>query len=245
MDFVKNFSDWKLVKESQQLNETVYSIGLGGNLNYGKNTNPKIVKQVFDFLSTNSWKKHPAGKFTLAQAQELAKMWNEKGLENLPDWAKSGAYAFSIKDGIVEEKNFLYETPLIVTYLDHIAKRKSCVWMNEGYQNNLCFSNSIQWAKKNDGIALGGIAMSKESEKFYGVESLIVHAFAAEKKNSKQVVEITIPNRIVAEKLIYWELLEYTGNSDREFSEEIWNIALSIEEGVKEYIKYIKTYETN
>jgi hypothetical protein len=94
----KTFEDWKLFKESQQLYETVYNTGLGGNLNYSNKVDSKIVNDVIKFLSSGSWKKHPAGIYATNNAKDLAAMWNKKGIENLPAWATSGDEQWSIKD---------------------------------------------------------------------------------------------------------------------------------------------------
>lgn len=235
--FAEFISDMKI---TNSINETVFSSGLGGNLNYNKKLNIKTKTDVINWLKTKKWQKTEPGKFAINQSTELSKSWNEKGVDNLPTWAKDGLYAWTIKDGIIEDKNFLYETPLIVAYLDYITKRQSAKWVDSGLQQNLCFRNAIQWSKENDTIPIGGIIIENENLKTYNVESLICHAFVENKQ--QKFIEVTAP-RIKTTGLIYWKFFEYTSDYENEFSELIWNKAISIEAGVKEYIK--NYYETN
>lgn len=235
----KTFEEWKVSKESfcdKNINETVFSTGLGGNLNYGNQINNKTKLEVINWLKTEKWQKTEPGKFAINQAKELSKMWNNKGADNLPLWAKE----WSVKDGIIEDRNFLSVTALIVAYLDNITKRQSATWIDSGLQQNLCFRNAIQWSNENDTIPVGGIIIERKNLKTYYVESLVCHAFVENKQ--QKFIEVTAP-RIKTEGLIYWKLFEYTGDHVNEFSELIWNEAISIEEGVKEYIE--KHYETN
>jgi len=227
MKYFETFESF-LLKESN-INETVYSTGLGGDRQYSRAGDASIKRKTLSILNTGKWKNTPSGKFTLTESKRLADMWNAKDPNSLPAFLKDyGKDA----EGKLKESNFYSETALIVAVLDELAKRANVEWLNAGGARNQCFGNSAKWAAENEGTVIGGIAAEKDNLSKYFVESLIVHAFV---EKDKKYYEVTFPPATTA-NVVYWPLLTIKSESESQVSQDAWSYALGIEEGVTEYI---------
>jgi hypothetical protein len=230
MKYVKTFEDFQVSEGFQQLNETVYSTGLGGNLKYASGGSSSAKSKTLSILKSGKWKNTPAGKFALEQADEIAKRWNDKDpAEKRPGWFKD--YTVD-KEGKLEAVNFISKTAVIAAVLDEITKSVEAEWIGGGGARNQCFGNASKWFEETGGKAIGGICMKKDDIGKYYAESLIVHAFG--EKNGKYY-EMTFPSETITKNIIYWPLITFVRADEKKISEDIWSYALGIEEAVKEH----------
>jgi len=228
MKYIKTYESFLLAESN--INETVYSTGLGGDRQYARAGDAAIKRKTLSILNTGKWKNTASGKYVLAEGKRLADMWNAKDSATLPAFLKDyGKDA----DGKLKESNFYSETALIVAVLDELTKRVNVEWLNAGGARSQCFGNSSKWAAENGGEVIGGIAAEKDNLNTYYVESLVVHAFV---EKDKKYYEVTFPTASISANVVYWPLLTIKNDNENQISQDIWSYALGIEEGVTEYI---------
>ena len=225
MKYVKLFEEFV-----NEINETVYQLGLGGGGKFGARGDSRVKSKVLSLLRSGKWMKTEAGKWAMEDAQRLTDMWNSKDPSELPGWMKSYS---TDKEGKFKMSNFMKETAIIVAVLDETTKREKVIMESAGGARNMCFGNSAAWAKENGGKAIGGICMPQDKMKYYSAESLVVHAFV---EKDRKYYDVTIATPAIVNSLVYWPLITFDNADEKTIAEDTWSYALGIEEAVKEYI---------
>jgi hypothetical protein len=225
----------KLFEEfANEINETVYQLGFDGSGKFAARGDSRVKSKVLSLLRSGKWEKNEAGKWAMDKAKELADMWNSKDPAELPGWIKSYS---TDKEGKFKMNNFISKTAIIVAVLDEISKRESATMESAGGARNMCFGNSAEWAKNNDGKAIGGICIDKKKMAYYSPDSLVVHAFV---EKGRKYYDVTITAPAIVNSLIYWPLITFDNADEKKIAEDTWSYALGIEEAVDEYIqKYL------
>lgn len=223
---IKNFNDW--VNES-----TTYSTGIGSdNYVYSTKINNDFYNKCHKILTSEIFKKTNEGKYAFTEAYRLSKMWNTRSKDSWPVWAKSGEYAWKLDTkGNVKAQNFISIPKLIIAVSKEITIPVKCQFTNHERLVGKCFENSINWTRKNNGEAIGGICTKADLEHL-NIGTIIIHAFC---KKRDIYYEVTF-NKENTEKMIYYPLFKYAGNSDVEFAELSWIYGNSIEKAVHDYI---------
>jgi len=225
----------KLFEEfANEINETVYQLGFDGSGKFAARGDSRVKSKVLSLLRSGKWMKTDSGKWAMDKANELADMWSSKDPAELPGWIKSYS---TDKEGKFKMSNFISKTAIIVAVLDEISKRESATMESAGGARNMCFGNSAEWAKNNDGKAIGGVCIDKKNMNYYSVESLIVHAFV---EKGGKYFDVTISAPAIVNSLIYWPLITFDNADEKKIAEDTWSYALGIEEAVDEYLeKYL------
>ncbi len=219
---------------ANEINETVYQLGFDGSGKFAARGDSRVKSKVLSLLRSGKWEKNEAGKWAMDEAKELAEMWSAKDPAELPGWMKSYS---TDKEGKFKMGNFISKTAIIVAVLDEISKRESATMESAGGARNMCFGNSAEWAKNNDGKAIGGICIDKKNMNYYSVESLVVHAFV---EKGRKYYDVTITAPAIVNSLIYWPLITFDNADEKKIAEDTWSYALGIEEAVDEYVeKYL------